>query len=269
MRTPWPTFDPAFEQRWAQRAQPAPTDARTPLWLGGVVVGSVAHAMLEHLSREGFQPGWRWMPSDWGDVLYLPEDPTTTFAALRQHLFDPGQGGLPEAERLPLWDDQGRVHGAVPRDLARYLGVHTHSVHVLGWQGDACWVQERAANKAEDPGRLDTLVGGTVAWNEHPSATLVREAWEEAGLGLRQLVNLTAFGPIELNKPSGDARGWGQTVETIHCYSAELEAGVEPLNQDGEVAAFYRFEREALTHALEADRFTLAATGVFLRVLQA
>lgn len=267
MRQTLPRLDPACRARWIDQARQTQLDQRRSLLSGRVVVGSVATSFLEFLNGLDLKLDWS-LGHDSDARIHLPADPTTTFSRIRQALQQQGMLVWPQVERLPLLDAQGKAHGVVPRDLARWLGINTHSVHLVGWQGESCWVQERAANKTEDPGRLDTLVGGTVAFEEDPSATLERETWEEAGLSLKQLNQVTSFGSIELNQPSGDAQGWGHTWETIHCLSAELDARAEPVNQDGEVAAFYRFGWEELTHALEAERFTLAATGVFLRVTQ-
>lgn len=267
MRQRLPRIDPVCRARWFDQACQSPMNKRLPLLMGRVVVGSVAANFVQFLNDLNLKLDWS-LSHDKDELVHLPADPSITFSRIRQALQQQGLLVWPQVERLPLLDAQGKVLGAVSRDLVRLLGINTHSVHLVGWQGDACWVQERAANKTEDPGRLDTLVGGTVAWEEDPSATLERETWEEAGLSLKQLNKVTSFGSIELNRPSGDARGWGHTWETIHCLSAELDARAEPVNQDGEVAAFYRFEWEELNHALEAERFTLAATGVFLRVTQ-
>lgn len=260
-------LDASCRLRWAPAARREPSRPRIPLLIKGMVVGSVAEAMLEQWIDVGVASDWR-LSQAGGRTVHLPSDPTPSLTELRQHLHSEGQIAWPQAERLPLLDEHGGVHGVVHRDLVRWLGVRTHSVHLIGWQGDACWVQERAEHKAEDPARLDTLVGGTVASDEDTSATLERETWEEAGLSLRELTRLTSFGQIHLCYPTVGHEDGAYTVETVHCLSAQLSPGVRPINQDGEVANFLLLNPEQLNHALMVERFTLAATGVFCRVTQ-
>lgn len=261
-------LDPACRRQWAKSAHREPSFKRTPLLIKGSVVGSVAGRILEQWVDERWVATWSISQGSGGHVAHLPSEPAESLAELRQHLHDQAWIDWPQAERLPLLDDQGHVHGVVHRDLVRWLGVRTNSVHLVGWQGDTCWVQERAAHKAEEPGRLDTLVGGTVSWEEDASATLERETWEEAGLSLRQLTKLTSFGQIELRYPTVNEEDGRYTVETVHCLTAHVMPGVRPVNQDGEVANFLPLKAEELSHALISDRFTLAATGVFCRVTE-
>ena len=261
-----PMFDPVLRARWAEQAQLAPASPRLPLRWQGAVVGSVAESMVAVLSSSGLALHWQASQERGGLCWHLPTDPALTFAGIREFLHSSGVLVWPSVERLPVWGSAGQELGWVPRDLVRYLGISTHSVHVVGWQGDVSWVQERANNKAEDPGLWDTLIGGTVAWEENPSQTLEREAWEEAGLSLRQLQSLTSLGTIKIQRPMHDPEGWAYQEETIHCLSAQLPPGVRPLNQDGEVAAFYALKAEELNHALASGQFTLAATGVYLRL---
>ncbi len=61
---------------------------------------------------------------------------------------------------------------------------------------------------------------------------MVREAWEEAGLTPPQMQRLTRGRVLRLLRdiPEGLQREW------IHVYDLALPAGLEPTNQDGEVA---------------------------------
>lgn len=262
-------FAPDLRARWIKLADQAPFSPRLPLRLHGLVVGSVAQSLVHFLSRTGVDLHWYEMTDHEGRCLHLPTDPAPTFAAIHQVLQRHGHFARPSLEYLPILDANEQDLGPGPRDLARFLGLNTHSVHLVGWQEEVAWVQERADDKAEDPSLLDTLVGGTVAWGENPSVTLEREIWEEAGLSMRQLKALTSYGTFKIKKPSLDPEGWGYQIETVHCLSAQVVPGVHPVNQDGEVAAFHPFRAEELNHALETERFTLAATGVYLRLTQA
>ena len=69
----------------------------------------------------------------------------------------------------------------------RPLGITTHAVHLVGWTPDgAVWVQQRAHDKATDPGLWDTTMGGLVTAGESIAATLMRETEEEAGLAVER-----------------------------------------------------------------------------------
>src|SRR5690242_16555916 len=97
---------------------------------------------------------------------------------------------------LPAWRDElyavAREFGEPPsflieRGAARYFGVRTYAAHVHGIvQGgnDAMrmWIARRSARKAVDPGLLDNLVGGGIAAGFRVDETVVKEAWEEAGI---------------------------------------------------------------------------------------
>ena len=262
-------FVPNLLARWNKLANQAPVSPRLPLRLHGVMVGSVAQSLVHFLTQTGVNLDWHESIDREGRCWHLPNDPAPTFTAISKALQQHGYIVWPSLEYLSILDADGQDLGPVPRDLARFLGLNTHSVHMVGWQAEVAWVQERANNKAEDPSLLDTLVGGTVAWAENPLTTLERESWEEAGLSMHQLDALTSYGTIELKKPSLDSQGWGYQIETVHCFSAQVVQGAHPVNNDGEVAAFHPFSSEELRHALEADRFTLAATGVYLRITQA
>ena len=165
-------------------------------------------------------------------------------------------------ERLPVVDDGGRVLGAIERSVVRRLGIATHAVHLVGSTHDArVWVQQRALDKAVDPGRWDTLMGGLMAAGESVAATLERETWEEAGLRLAQLEQLAGFGHFSVRRPVPD----GYMVEHIHCFEARVPAGLQPLNRDGEVLRFEALAPDALERRLQDDAFTLEAALVLLR----
>ena len=74
----------------------------------------------------------------------------------------------------------------VERAAARYFGVHTHAAHANGLVREsgplAMWIARRSPVKAIDPGLLDNLVGGGIAAGATVAETVVKEAWEEAGI---------------------------------------------------------------------------------------
>ena len=56
--------------------------------------------------------------------------------------------------------------------------------------------------------------------------------------------------------PSSDSGGAGYVVEHIHWYACTLPAGVEPVNQDAEVADFALLAPALLAQQLEEGAFT-------------
>jgi 8-oxo-dGTP pyrophosphatase MutT (NUDIX family) len=122
------------------------------------------------------------------------------------------------------------------------------------------WVQQRAHDKAVDPDRWDTLMGGLVNAAESTQETLVRETWEEAGLRLEQLQDLAMFGRRTVRRPVED----GYMVEHVEMFQVRVPDGVEPVNQDGEVARFERIAPPALVERLADGAFTVEATLVLL-----
>jgi 8-oxo-dGTP pyrophosphatase MutT (NUDIX family) len=271
--TPRPVLAAGDRQRLLDRTRQAPPADRVPLWLGEHRIGSLAPALAARLAqgaasdappglalRAGAAPGWQ-----------LQGEPTAALASLGDALRASGLVNGWREERLPVLDEQGAVLAAFPRGAARLLGIATHSVHLVGCvalpAGPAVWVQQRATDKAEDPGRWDTLMGGTLAWGETVQTTLARETGEEAGLALSQLQGLAACGTLRVQRPGADAAGLGWHTEHIHCFGAWLAPDLAPVNTDGEVAGFERLDGTTLSQWLAQDRFTAEAAGVLLQVL--
>jgi len=174
------------------------------------------------------------------------DDARTRTAALAQVA-----GVLATEGRLTAWRDEryavARAFGAPPlfmleRAAARYFGIHTYAAHVNGYvRGDgaalALWFARRSPTKAIDPGQLDNLVGGGIAAEGAPQfdadpvrGTLIKEAWEEAGIpaDLAQRAERTGAVGICREQPDGLQR------ETIFVHDLELPADFRPVNQDGE-----------------------------------
>jgi 8-oxo-dGTP pyrophosphatase MutT (NUDIX family) len=141
------------------------------------------------------------------------------------------------------------------RAAARYFGIATHAVHVngitvLGDGREAMWLARRSASKAIDPGMLDNIVGGGIAFGSDVSATLVKEAWEEAGLPATIASSAVYAGEARIHRWQPD----GLQRETLFVHDLALPVDVIPVNQDGEVVAFRLADaREVATLAGNAD----------------
>ena len=134
---------------------------------------------------------------------------------------------------LTAWRDEryavAAEFGAPPwflleRAAARYFGVHTYAVHVNGLvrRGDETlmWIARRSPTKAIDPGMLDNLVGGGIAHGQSIASTVVKEAWEEAGIPPDAAVTASPAGEVRVCRELAD----GLERETIFVYDLLLSA---------------------------------------------
>ena len=135
------------------------------------------------------------------------------------------------------------------------------------------WVQQRALDKANDPGLWDTLMGGMVSAQDTVETALARETWEEAGLHLDALGAVQRGGSFTVRRPTGepdnDNDGMGYMVEETDWFECIVPEGIVPVNQDGEVAQFLLLEPDELATRLHRDEFTLEAALVLQATLGA
>jgi 8-oxo-dGTP pyrophosphatase MutT (NUDIX family) len=92
------------------------------------------------------------------------------------------------------------------------------------------WIARRSAQKAVDPGLLDNLVGGGIAAGFRVDDTVVKEAWEEAGIDEAIARRARPAGIVHVVKPMFD----GLQRETLFVHDLALSAQFVPHNRDGE-----------------------------------
>ena len=234
---------PHLQPRLPLRAASAPL-------VGSVLIGSIEASLGERLAeatsrlaREG--DGWR---------MLGPVD--DAFAVMARWLHDEGIVTGWRGELLAVTDASGIVIGAVERSAVRAFGLTTFAVHLVGATADGrFWVQQRARDKATDPGRWDTLMGGQIAAGETTESALERETMEEAGLAIADLRGLERRDRLSVRRPVPE----GYMIEHIEVFRAVVPDGVEPVNQDGEVERFECLPADALLERLSAGAFTLEA----------
>lgn len=157
------------------------------------------------------------------------------------------------------------------RAAARPFGITSHAVHVNGLveaiaPGDTprFWIARRSLTKSIDPGMLDNLIGGGVPAGLGIAATLIKEAWEEAGLDAMQVAGAITGRRLRIRREVPE----GLQSELIHVHDLALPEGVVPENQDGEVAGFALMSAPSVIAVLrEGRRMTADASLVLLDCL--
>lgn len=247
------------------QAEQAPRQPRQPLWAGAALVGSVEPAFMQALPLADLAQA----VVQQGDGWQLQGDFTASLRSLAEAMRRAGLAGAWRHELLAVAAPDGVTWAAVERGAVRPLGIRTQAVHLIGQTEDGdFWVQRRAWDKPNDPGMLDTLMGGMVTANDDVASALARETWEEAGLRLAQLQALTWGGTCLIQRPCADGGGAGFMHEQLHWYRCVLPQGLVPVNQDGEVASFELLPQEKLLRLLHEQAFTLEASLVLAAALQ-
>ena len=244
-----------------RRADQPPLAVRAVLHVGpgDAEVGSIEPALAMRIAAAGLPlvartRGW----------YVTGADANAALARIAEWLCAQGLASAWRDELLSVTDAAGVPVARVERAAVRALGITTHAVHLVGHaEQGGVWVQQRAFDKATDPGLWDTLMGGLVAAGETIAATLARETWEEASLRIDALRDVTARGTLTVRRPVRD----GYMIEHLHVFEGVVPAGLVPLNQDGEVEAFARWGVEALQERLRVGAFTLEAALILADLL--
>jgi 8-oxo-dGTP pyrophosphatase MutT (NUDIX family) len=231
--------------------------------IDGVEVGSVAS---EHVDALRAWPR-AFAVDGGGRVVLRAEDRDATLAAVNADL---REQGLIVAWRDEIYAISTRL-GAPPlalieRAAARFWGTLTFGAHANGYVADTqgrpthLWIARRSPHKATDPGKLDNLVGGGVPHGQTPFETLVREAFEEAGLDAELVRSAIPGSVIELRCDIAE----GFMHEQVHGFDLHLPAGVTPVNQDGEVAELRCLPVQDAIALAAGDSMTVDASLVTL-----
>jgi len=257
---------PGLQQVLALARRHSPR-ARVPLHWAGRRIGSVARAhrgALQSLARTepALQVGddavcWH------ADAGALPALLQRLNAALRAQ-------GLVRGWRDEAFTvrDPATLTALAPMERAafRFWGTLAEGAHANGHVVDAAgrpthlWVARRAAHKPTDPGRHDNLVAGGVGAGQAPRQTLVREAWEEAGIPAPRLQALRPGRVIRLCTEAPDGLQW----EDLHTFDLPLPPDFGPHNPDGEVAGFECLPVAVALHRAATLSMTLDAALVTL-----
>ena len=259
---------PAWVAPARANAARGPARPRAPLWVNQARVGSVDAEVfnqigLERLLDERCQLSLQERDGAPAWVLSGP-DATTALNALAQALRAAGRCGPWRGEQLAVRDARGQRIATVERGAVRVLGMPTRAVHLVGRvaDGSGLWVQQRAFDKPSNPGMWDTLMGGMVSADDDVDSAVERETWEEAGLRVSALHDVAHGGHVDFSRPSAEGQGAGYMVERIDWYSAAVPEGMQPVNQDGEVARFAAMPHAEVHARLAQGAFTPEAALV-------
>ncbi len=247
-----PLFAAWLAQQQAQADAP-PASPRDALWLdvSSAQVGSIEPALAQRLLADGMP--LRHSSNGW----HVTGDGDAALVQIARWLNTNALGGRWRDELLAVTDLSGCVVGHIERAAVRPLGITSFAVHLVAHaEQSGTWVQQRALDKATDPGLWDTAMGGLVAAGESVLQALERETWEEAGLRLAELRNLNPLGRITIRRPV-DTHGY--MVEHIDVFEASVSSHTVPINQDGEVARFECWPEAVLREGLVSCAFTLEA----------
>ena len=249
---------PDWVLRLRAAADQPPLRERMPLRWGGIEIGHAENAVLQQIERAfSYQrlTVLRKEAAGW----HIDGSLTESLARIALSMRDLGIATGWRNEQLPVIDSGEHVLGTVERAAVYPLGLRTRAVHLVGATSDGqFWVQQRALNKANDPGKWDTLMGGMITAIDTLESALERETWEEAGLRLHDLFGLTFGGIVQVHRPTTDGVG-SYISERIDWYRATIPADRTPTNQDGEVAQFAKVPRESMMAGIAAGKFTLEA----------
>ncbi len=249
------------------RALAAPA-AYEPIVVASHVVGWVTPERAERLAGWP-QLFWRCERAlELSPSLDTPQARTEALAAVTRTLSAEGA--------LTAWRDERYAVGASPgepalfeieRAAARYFGIHSFAAHANGLVGDDArwrmWLARRSPAKAIDPGLLDNLVGGGIAAGSDAAATLIKEAWEEAGIRETLSCRAQRAGSVDICRDTSD----GLQRETIYVHDLWLPADFAPANQDGEAVEHRLCTPENVVAVLATDDITADASLVIVDFL--
>jgi 8-oxo-dGTP pyrophosphatase MutT (NUDIX family) len=251
-----------------ERVLAATAVAYEPLVVASRVVGWVTSERGQRLARWPQLFRRRDRALELAPSLGTPEARTDALAAVAHTLSSEGA--------LTAWRDERYAVAARPgekalfeleRAAARYFGIHTFAAHANGLVGDddrwRMWLARRSPTKAIDPGLLDNLVGGGIAAGSDAAATLIKEAWEEAGIVETLSRRAQCAGSVDICRDTSD----GLQRETIYVHDLWLPADFGPANQDGEAVEHRLCAPDTLLSVLATDAITADASLVIVDFL--
>lgn len=179
---------------------------------------------------------------------------------------------------FPAWRDErftiyaeasGEPLLTMERGAIKHFGTRGRSSHlnalVDGADGPAMWIARRSEAKATDPGKLDNLVGGGIAEGYDAWDTLIKEAWEEAGISPPLVQSARARDTLRFDYVVPD----GLDCNEVECFDLLLPADFQPVCQDGEVQSFELLSLDQVrARLMQSELFTVDAALVIWNCLR-
>lgn len=226
-------------------------DAFVPFCIAGEPIGHVRHAARDLLVAERLaEPAGRGVGVHGAGFRALSE----SLARIVGRLAEAKLAAPLRKEMTPVLRCWGRAPIAeVDRSGLPGLGVPAFGVHVNGYVRTAAglhlWVGRRSRDRQVAPGKLDHIVAGGLPMGLTAMETVIKEAEEEASLPANIAEHARPAGAITYRLALPE----GLRNDTLFVYDLELEPGVVPASNDGEVE---RFELWPMARVLETIRET-------------
>jgi 8-oxo-dGTP pyrophosphatase MutT (NUDIX family) len=166
-------------------------------------------------------------------------------------------------------DASGEPLFRIERAAIKRFGIRGRAAHVNGLvetpQGVQMWIARRAESKQTDPGKLDNLVGGGIAWGLDAWETLIKECREEAGVPAFLAREAKPRDTLTFDYLVDD----GLDANEVEAFDLFLPAIFRPRNEDGEVAGFELLPLDEVRSRLQVPHlFTVDAALVAWRCLE-
>lgn len=163
----------------------------------------------------------------------------------------------------------------VERSVASNLGVRAYGVHVNGYvpATGKIWVARRSPQKPTYPGMLDNVVAGGLTAGLLPSACVVKECFEEAGVPEALALEARPAGVLSYCQYTADGGGGGGKLpgvkqDTLFVYDLPLPEDFVPVPVDGEVEGFQTMTFDEVAHSIaSSDEWKPNCAGVVVDFL--
>lgn len=204
------------------------------------------------------------------DVLDTPQQRSDAIRRVLETLRDEGLvAGWRNEDYEVFADASGEPLFRIERAAVRRFGIRGRATHVNGLvetpHGVQMWVARRAETKATDPGKLDNLVGGGIAWGLDAWETLIKECREEAGIPAFLAREAKPRDTLVFDYLAPD----GLDANEVEAFDLFLPSIFRPRNEDGEVSGFELMPLDEVRSRLDVPHlFTVDAALVALRCLE-
>jgi 8-oxo-dGTP pyrophosphatase MutT (NUDIX family) len=205
---------------------------------------TIAREPIGHVSAEAgsFLVARRLAMPEGSGVGIAGRDYAALSAALAEIIAALAGAGLaagPRREMTPVLRRWGEPPLAeIDRSGLPGLGLPAFGIHVNGFvrkdDGLHLWVGRRARDRLVAPGKLDHLVAGGITAGHSAEQTVIKEAEEEASLPADIAGRARPVGAISYRLALPE----GLRNDTLFVYDLEMDPGIVPASNDGEVEEF-------------------------------